>query len=180
MVRREAAACPPVVVAKNLVSPASPSSTHASSPPRHPLLMDLTAGIPRSQVPPHLLPSKDWTNSFVLTFASWRLQLETICLKGRSTKPASSSPQILRIPKLENEAACRQFCIGTDGTPRFPPTTTLISSLSQRQTLRLLEYHTQWLAMVPSFPHQAQWIFALLLRVDKVVAFWQFLSSCAG
>lgn len=197
MVRREAASFPAVVVAKPkpLSNPAASAPAAAAtpteglqgSPPRHPLFEGLSSNSAQLRVPAHLQPSPDWTKSFLLTFASLRLQLDTIS-QGQKAEAASGNAR-QHIPKLENEGAWRKFCLGSsEGTPGTPPATSLVSTLTQRQTMRLLEYHTRWLNSGATLPQQLQWIFSLLLRIDKVpkrsffyfsfLLFFFFFSFC--
>jgi len=178
MVRHEAAACPQVVVAKNRTSLlnssptsattlSSASSTTTSSPlpsVRHSLLEGLSSSLPAA-LPAHLLPSPEWIDSFLLTFASWRLNLERLASSKTMRKTT-------KVPKLEDNRGWRTFCLGSGGDEENPgtlPTTSLVSSFNQRQTLQLIQYHTGWLADNSAItPQQARWLFSLLLKVDKV------------
>jgi len=197
MVRHEAAACPQVVVAKNraslLASPSpsvsslttSSSTTSTTSTPsvssrfssiRHSLLEGLSSSLP-PPLPVHLVPSPEWVDSFLLTFASWRLNLERLA-------SSRALHRTTKLPKLEDERGWRLFCFGSDGDNAGSlPTTSLVGSLNQRQTLQLIQYHTTWLVTDNSItPQQSRWLFSLLLRVDKVrsllVLFFRFVFMC--
>jgi len=49
------------------------------------------------------------------------------------------------------------------------PYLSLVVRLDQRCTIELLRYHTRWLSPTAISSQEAQWIFALFLRVDKLM-----------
>ena len=87
------------------------------------------------------------------------------CLGGELGKPpvggedAAAADQLwAAAPTVEKAAAAG-------------PLATEVAALSQPMTLQLLQWHGNWLARSPAtfVPLQAQWIFALLVHLDRLV-----------
>ncbi|RGB42109.1 survival motor neuron interacting protein 1-domain-containing protein [Rhizophagus diaphanus] len=91
---------------------------------------------------------------------------------------------IRQFPARNDEAGWLKFCYGIIESPNFVegkglenegdvnemtlPRVSIVSRIDQTTTITLLLYHTKWLSNGITIA-QSQWLFALLLRVDKLL-----------
>ncbi|CAG8556443.1 3615_t:CDS:2 [Paraglomus occultum] len=111
-----------------------------------------------------LMPNKEWEIKFLDGFEGMRQKLRRWIDKQASN--INQAAETLEMPKHRNKTAWYKFCYGSAGTV---PTLSIISKVDQQTTLSLISYHTEWLSDNEISKAQSQWIFALLLRVDKLL-----------
>ena len=84
----------------------------------------------------------------------------------------------IKFPGLKDIGKWKIFCFGTEGIPAQQPITSLVVSLGQKRTKKLLRYFIQWLrdsekkAEVDSLESViddqfCKWLFALLMVVEE-------------
>ncbi|KAK9722277.1 hypothetical protein K7432_002811 [Basidiobolus ranarum] len=122
------------------------------------------------------VPTAEWRQVFKQRFVKLRKIIE------QERKVSSRKlPSKLKdgLPNYKDETAWLGLLYGdstsnedkNDLSPASPllPYSSVVLKMDQRTTLALLEYHTDWLDEESITRTQAQWLFALLLRVDKLL-----------
>jgi hypothetical protein len=75
----------------------------------------------------------------------------------------------VRLPGARDERAWHAFCIGDGERARAGPTLSVVRALDQPRTVLLLGMMAKWLRKDAMSPQHARWLFALLLRVDRLL-----------
>ncbi|ORX89428.1 hypothetical protein K493DRAFT_337753 [Basidiobolus meristosporus CBS 931.73] len=179
MVRMEANNRPSVFIAKN-----KPSTSIPTSIPKTPREAEKVKGQPVSRV-----PSPEWREAFKLRFSRLRKTVE------ERRKTIKSSSRIEGLPGIKDETAWLGLLYGDSSKAETPaeaqpllPYASVVLKMDQKTTLALLEYHIDWLDedsltknqvsiasksakewIKANIHAKAQWLFALLLRVDKLL-----------
>jgi len=177
-VRMQASKLPDVVVAplNHFAALDGPSGSKKSK------LLNLFDSDPKNTEREELLkPKGEWINDFLMQFAAWRISLERLSKKG--TKP-------LNVPKINDERGWKLYCLGNlpsnhinleqlndsaltensgDRKPPTPPSLSVIGWMNQKQTLNLIYWVANWILNDVITDSLAQWIFALFLRIDKLL-----------
>ncbi|KAL1918937.1 uncharacterized protein VTP21DRAFT_2318 [Calcarisporiella thermophila] len=163
LVRMEARKRPAVVVAQKKPpessSPGKLPKSYAAGPSANP-------GVPTKWV-----PDLEWQETFLKSFEAQRKHF---------SKTNKHEKMRHKLPKTQDEQGWMAFCYGdakelskdeeisAEGNEEKVDHLSAVNSIDQRTALQLLKYHTKWIG--PSISvRQSQWIYALLLRIDKAM-----------
>ncbi|CAB4389478.1 unnamed protein product [Rhizophagus irregularis] len=127
------------------------------------------------------LVNEEWEKIFLMKFDLIRQGLEKHIRKNLKSSQNKSS---IKFPARNDEAGWLKYCYGIIESPNFVegkglenegdvnemtlPRVSIVSRIDQTTTITLLLYHTKWLSNGITIA-QSQWLFALLLRVDKLL-----------
>uniref|UniRef100_A0A1D1YEQ8 Gem-associated protein 2 n=1 Tax=Anthurium amnicola TaxID=1678845 RepID=A0A1D1YEQ8_9ARAE len=125
--------------------------------------------------------NEEWEKIFLMKFDLIRQRLEKHIRKN--LKSLKNKPSV-KFPARNDEAGWLKFCYGVNGSSNLLegkglenegdvnemtlPFVSIVSRIDQVTTITLLQYHTKWLSNGITIA-QSQWLFALFLRVDKLL-----------
>ncbi|KAI9030758.1 survival motor neuron interacting protein 1-domain-containing protein [Phycomyces nitens] len=141
-VRQQASRC-----AQTVVAPPPKYTRQISLPSHYQFAFDTTA------IPTHLLPSKEWQESFGRSFKSFQQEKQ-------GSKPAQKAPPIPMSNKNEWHSFCYKDVFSASQLD-------CVAHMSQRLILRLLSYFKEWITDMTE--QESLWIFTLLVYLDPVM-----------
>nr|CAG8470958.1 13616_t:CDS:2 [Entrophospora candida] len=116
------------------------------------------------------LVNKEWEERFLFRFEKLRKDLEEF-------KMSNDRSGVKKLPKRQDEPGWFKFCYGEQEKTNeleeikmiCSPSLSIIKRLDQATTYSVLSYHIKWLKDDDITVRQSQWMFALLLHLDKLL-----------
>ncbi|KAJ3182152.1 gem (nuclear organelle) associated protein 2 [Gaertneriomyces sp. JEL0708] len=195
MVRQEAQACEQIAVAK--ISPSQLVQSNPANVPDIRKIYFSNDLSRNPDIPDAIRPRRDWLESFIAHFELMKVQMEKFCkYLPQSTSTNTRTPHLNdeiawkswcygkrnnNAPKLTANTGGDVMDVDTpdsgtvsvkeiaENTAEDVPLLSRVSLLHQGQVIRLLEYHCTWLGDTSISQEQAEWLFALFLRLDKLL-----------
>ncbi|CAJ0765197.1 21267_t:CDS:2, partial [Entrophospora sp. SA101] len=114
--------------------------------------------------------NKEWEERFLFRFEKLRKDLEEF-------KMSNDISGVKKLPKRQDEPGWFKFCYGEQEKTNeleeikmiCSPSLSIIKRLDQATTYSVLSYHIKWLKDDDITVRQSQWMFALLLHLDKLL-----------
>ncbi|RIA92639.1 survival motor neuron interacting protein 1-domain-containing protein [Glomus cerebriforme] len=126
--------------------------------------------------------NEEWEKIFLMKFDLIRQRLEKHIQR---TLKSSRNKSSIKLPTRNDEAGWLKFCYGIDESSNLVkskelesegdvnmmtlPCVSIVSRIDQATTITLLLHHIKWLSDDRITIAQSQWLFALFLRIDKLL-----------